>query len=164
MLTKITDFGVARLLDPKAKTKKATDMLPGTKDFMPPEFFSKSCQYDAKVDVFSFGCVIISVISHQWPSPEEGKVLKDGKFVTIDEFDRRAYLMNDFNEQEKATFITVIRECLQDMAKERFDSSQLVEEMNRTCTKLKVDGITSRLEEQKVRNDLWCFNMNMSLV
>ena len=41
-------------------------------EFMPPEVLSdEPVQYGAEVDMFSFGCVMLHTLSHQWPTPSQ---------------------------------------------------------------------------------------------
>ena len=40
--------------------------------FMPPKVLSdEPVEYGVEVDVFSFGCVMIHTLSHQWPTPSQ---------------------------------------------------------------------------------------------
>ena len=150
ILTKITDFGVARALDSETKIRKATGILPGTEHFMPPECFDHSCRYDAKLDVFSFGCVMISTLAHKWPTPGPIKVLKNKRYVSVSEFERRVHLLNEFARKEKAYFQPIIKECLNDIAAERVKSTVLVEHMTQCMKEYNVGSVTDRVKDLKV--------------
>ena len=44
---------------------------PGTAHFMPPEALAEdvtNIRYGKKLDVFSFGCVTLHTLPHQWPT------------------------------------------------------------------------------------------------
>ena len=66
---KITDLGVAKVI--KGENKKTMTKLPGTPDFMPPEALSKKPLYGPSLDVFSYGGVILNVITQLWPEPTD---------------------------------------------------------------------------------------------
>ena len=67
------DLGNACLVDSTRQSQ--TTKAPGTVDFMPPEALAasgSSCyKYERKLEVFSFGCVMLHTLSHQWPTPSE---------------------------------------------------------------------------------------------
>ena len=87
LTAKIADLGSACVLDRPGgwatETKLTVD--PGTTDFMPPEALEDPPKYTVSVDVFSFGCVIIHVCTHKWPTP----IGKTAQGKIISEFERR---------------------------------------------------------------------------
>ena len=66
---KITDFGMARLfsLDKKALLTEN----PGTNVYMPPEASGNNSNYDISIDCFSFGVLVIQIVTLLYPSPTE---------------------------------------------------------------------------------------------
>ena len=84
---KIADLGSARVLDRPGGWASETklSLQPGTTDFMPPEALEDPPKYTVSVDVFSFGCVIIHLCTHKWPTLF-GKTAQ-GKIIS--EFERR---------------------------------------------------------------------------
>ena len=83
---KIADLGSARVLDRPGGWDPCTKLTvqPGTLDFMPPETLKCPPEYIVSVDVFSFGCVIIHLDTHVWPSPIP---VPKGQFIS--EIERR---------------------------------------------------------------------------
>jgi serine/threonine protein kinase len=70
-IPKITDFGIARLLDGD-KLKQTITHVRGTLGYLAPEWFSSERKVDSKVDVFSFGVVLLEMIccrKHPPPPP-----------------------------------------------------------------------------------------------
>ena len=64
---KISDLGVCRLLDP-VKSRCLT-VVPGNPVVMPPEAFINDQLYDRKLDIFSYGCLILHIFTQEWPIP-----------------------------------------------------------------------------------------------
>ena len=80
MTAKIFDLGVAKILnlDPKDRIMTTT---PGTPIYMPPEVMKLNPKYNTSIDVFSYGILIIHVLSGSLPEPqvEPTQVTKGGK-------------------------------------------------------------------------------------
>ena len=64
---KVTDFGLTRVA---ADSRMATKSAAGTPTFMPPEALSIEPRHDSKLDVFSFGNLILFTTTHKWPMPD----------------------------------------------------------------------------------------------
>ena len=62
---KIADFGSARVLDRPGGWNSAAKLTktPGIVIFMPPETWESPLCYTTAVDIFSFGCVIIYLVT-----------------------------------------------------------------------------------------------------
>ena len=75
---KISDLGVSRM----ANTFKRQQFTkaPGNCIVMPPEATKDSPSYDHKLDVFSYGCLILHVFTHQWSEPTDQYVPNTGWF------------------------------------------------------------------------------------
>ena len=110
MCAKIADLGSARELDIAGgwNYKTSLTMQPGTPDFMPPETLEDPPRYTVSVDVFSFGCVIIHLIAHQWPRVI-GKAVK-GKLIS--EYERRKKIISIMGESHY--LIRLVKMCLED--------------------------------------------------
>ena len=71
-VAKIGDLGVARAIQAGGRLVKKNAKLteaPGTPAFMPPEAIGSNPVYDATLDVFSFGGLVLFVITEEWPEP-----------------------------------------------------------------------------------------------
>jgi len=86
---KIADFGVAKVMSNHSKLTSQT-MNRGTEHFMPPEVFSEHAHYGKPVDVFSLACVILHIMSHQWPKPKHATEYVDEELIALTEDKRRA--------------------------------------------------------------------------
>ena len=132
LCAKIADLGSARVLNKPGGWNTALQQLtaqPGTQDFMPPEALEDPPRYDLSVDVFSFGCVIIHFMTHQWPRPS-GQSL-NGKLIS--EFERRRKLIEKMGHTHP--LLSVVESCLQDAANGRPSSKQVLEHLQSVVNK-----------------------------
>ena len=65
---KVTDFGMARLGEIHPQIMTFTKCL-GTDVYMPPEAVKEDPVYTEKIDCFSFGVVVIQILTRQYPAP-----------------------------------------------------------------------------------------------
>ena len=73
MTAKISDLGMAKHLFPTSLNQKMTE-TPGNANYMPPETKVPNPRYDTKVDVFSYGVLMIHLFTAQWPDRTTHKV------------------------------------------------------------------------------------------
>ena len=67
---KVTDFGMASLRDQNPRATQLTfTMCPGTDVYMPPEAVKDKPEYTEKIDCFSFGVIIVQIVTRQFPKP-----------------------------------------------------------------------------------------------
>ena len=65
---KITDFGMSKLAIVNPRMTALT-LCPGNLLYMSPEALDEAKSYTAKLDVFSFGVLIIQILTRQFPNP-----------------------------------------------------------------------------------------------
>ena len=124
---KVTDFGMTRALDPSKMTRKSS--VKGTQAFMAPEALVEPPKYDEKLDVFSYGNVIVTTVTHQWPNPGPYNRVKGGKLVAVSELQRRQQYIDQFSQEEGALLLPTVRSCLENRPNQRPTSIQLVNQM-----------------------------------
>ena len=66
---KVTDFGMARLDDFTNKSRQTCTMCPGTEVYMAPETIQEDPVYTERIDCFSFGVIIVQILTQQFPKP-----------------------------------------------------------------------------------------------
>ena len=123
---KVADVGVSRTLHGNSRLSNVAESMmtqcPGTLSYMPPEALCAEPRYDAALDSFSFGVLMMATVVGREPSdsvlfsPRE--VLKeDGSKRVIPELERRT---NDFNAIARDHPLRdVIRQCLENDPKNR---------------------------------------------
>ena len=68
---KVSDFGISRLIDNERFDKTLSTLAPGTKGYMPPESWISHSKYNEKFDIFSFGVLVVQIITTLPPSPSD---------------------------------------------------------------------------------------------
>lgn len=125
---KLSDFGMIRTIFRSSLTRMSS--VKGTPVFMPPEALNEPPRYDEKLDVFSYGCVIISTLLHtKAPIPTGPTKMVDGQLSAVSECDRRKHHMEQFTAVEKNVFLHMVEKCLEFDPTKRPSSSSLVQEM-----------------------------------
>ena len=128
-VTKLTDFGMSRAIDPSGISRKSS--VKGTLAFMSPEALQTPPRYNEKLDVFSFGNIILSTVTHEWPEPCLPTQYKGDHLIGLDEFQRRERYAEMLTAQEKQLFLPTVRQCLENRPDKRPSSVMLVQEFRR---------------------------------
>ena len=151
-VTKVSDFGMSRAINPSALSRKSS--IKGTQAFMaPPEALHVPPRYNEKLDVFSFGNVVISTLTHEWPNPGPPTEYEGDVFVAVTELQRREHYVVKFTAQEKQLFLPIVRQCLENRPDKRPSSVMLVQELRRIESALLRGGhVAAPIEQQLSAN------------
>ena len=131
LTAKIADLGVAKVVDPDGS--KSQTIAPGTLCFLPPEVFpgAAKSRYGKPIDVFSLGCIMIHVATHEWPIPlsatQYNSQLK--RKVALLEVDRRKSYLDQI--QELPELKALIENCLDDGPEMRPDITKMVNDLGK---------------------------------
>ena len=127
---KITDLGVAKVM--QVDNKSSMTKIPGTPDFMPPEALTKRPVYGPPLDVFSYGGVVLNVITQQWPEPTDREQLNTytRKYELVSEVARRQNYLNMFTEST-TSLKPLVMACLHDDCRHRPEIGQVSAEIKR---------------------------------
>ena len=110
---RLADFGQAVIYDPNSK--KSLPANPGNIHHMPPE---ASATYSTKLDVFSFGCVVIHTVTQEFPLPNCDMYVETsniGSYKKLSEVDRRSALIEKLKcDPNGGQLCKTVVECLQD--------------------------------------------------
>ena len=111
---KLADFGRAGFC------QDAIKYLPEVSDHLPPEvlkLYPKS-SYSTKMDIFSFGCVVIHTYTQEYPTPDCDQYVKTaeaGKYKHYSEIERRSACLKKFNDKYNSIKLhSMVLKCLQD--------------------------------------------------
>ena len=120
MVAKIADFGVARIFNPF--TRHDLTKGPGNPCYMPPEANSESAEYNNKLDIFSYGIILLFTITQLFPKtllpPTYSSKEVPKKLLPRSEVERReeyftiAYDILDGTKPE-SKLLKLCEECLQ---------------------------------------------------
>ena len=93
---KITDFGMSKLATGNPRMTALT-LCPGNLLYMSPEALDEAKSYTAKLDIFSFGVIVIQILTRQFPNPTD-------RFQTIHErrYDKEVRLVVPETERRQA--------------------------------------------------------------
>ena len=117
-IAKISSLGVSTMVD-TFKRQKLTK-APGNAVVMPPEALKDNPSYDHKLDVFSYGCLILHVFTHRWPEPTAQYVpdtQHPGKHILIPEWSRRTEYTTAISSDNP--FFSFAKSCLDNDPKKR---------------------------------------------
>ena len=150
---KVSDFGMAKLMDARQSHVLQLTQCPGTYVYMPPEALRSPPIYTAKLDVFSVGVVLIQVITGCFPSPGNAKrTVTDSRHGTVEvpipERERRAGDLAGIPDGHP--LLGTILDCLADFQVNRLTSKDLCHRMiyYKSCPEYKD---SNSLEERRMK-------------
>ena len=151
-LTKLTDFGMTRAIDAASLTRSSS--IKGTPGFVAPEALRYPLRYGDKLDVFAYGNVIITVIAHQWPTPQlmgEGEPLVE----IVSEFQLREHHFEQFSKEETKAFRGITKLCLENQEEMRPTSTMLLAEMKKIEVTVLESGMSAETEANNIQLAMW---------
>ena len=141
MAAKISDLGVAKILQINPAEMSHMTQTPGTQSYMAPETLRPNPRYDIEVDVFSFGVMLVHVLSGQWPMPNEATQVdpqNPAHVIGLSEVERRAEYLNVIghpsDNEEGHPLMPLIERCLSNSPNLRPNASELVDAMSDAAT------------------------------
>ena len=128
MSAKISDLGVARMLNLTPLQVSRMTETPGTPAYMPPEVMQANPKYDTSVDEFSYGILMIHVFSGRWPEPQEGQTrIENGQLVPVTEAERREVFLRAIGNDHP--LMDLIMRCINNDSSRRAHASEIVERL-----------------------------------
>ena len=96
-LAKVTDFGMARLRKGnRGATPSTNTTCPGTDVYMPPEAVDERAVYTEKSDCFSFGVIVLQILTRLFPKPGDRIVtINDPRYPRPIKMNRRSMRKRD---------------------------------------------------------------------
>ena len=124
MTAKISDLGVARILNLTPLQVSRMTQTPGTPAYMPPEVMVANPKYDTSVDEFSYGILMIHLFSGQWPEPQAGPNRTErGKLIPVSEAERRETLLQAIGNDHP--LMDLIHKCINNDPQLRAHTSEI---------------------------------------
>ncbi len=127
MVAKIGDLGIARILELSSRRKSNSLSPPppqGSAAYMPPEVLTPTPSYSTKVDSFSFGVLIVHLVSQTCPVPEDTtRVVAGGKSTVVTEAARRQKYLDLMGMEH--CLLPLVLQCLQNDAHLRPEAADI---------------------------------------
>ena len=79
--------------------------------------------------MFSFGNIIISTLTHEWPNPGPPNQCQGDQIIGLSELQRRERYIAAFTAQERQLFLPIVHQCLENRPDKRPSSVMLVREL-----------------------------------
>ena len=128
MTAKISDLGVARILNLTPLQVSCMTQTPGTPAYMPPEVMVANPKYDTSVDEFSYGIMMIHMFSGRWPEPQVGpNRTEQGRLIPVTEAERREVFLRAIGNDHP--LMDLILKCIHNHPQSRPHASEIVERL-----------------------------------
>ena len=133
MTAKISDLGMAKLLFTASQNKKMTE-TPGNPYYMPPETMLTNPRYGSKVDVFSFGVLMVYLFSGELPTPTAATIVDpqdESRVIPQTEADRRQEKLDVIGGDHP--LMTLILRCLHNSPAYRPEAVEILTQVSRVA-------------------------------
>ena len=138
LTAKISDLGVARILNMSPIQVSRMTQIPGTPAYMPPEVMLANPSYNSSVDVFSLGIMMIHVFCGKWPEPQVGQIhLKDGKMIPVSEAERRDVFLDGIGRGHSLMGLILL--CINNDPQLRPSTDHIVKQLAKMANKFGSD-------------------------
>ena len=129
MTAKISDLGVAKILNLTPLQISCMTQTPGTPAYMPPEVMIANPKYDTSVDEFSYGILMIHMFSGRWPEPQIGQIHTelDGRMIPVSEAERREVFLQAIGKDHP--LMDLILKCIHNHPQARAHASEIVKRL-----------------------------------
>ena len=129
MTAKISDLGVARILNLTALQVSRLTGTPGTPAYMLPEVMVANPRYDTCVDEFSYGILMIHMFSGSWPEPQVGpnRTEADGTMTPVSEAERREIFLRAIGSDHP--LMDLILNCIHNHPQARIHAKEIVKQL-----------------------------------
>ena len=148
MNAKLSDLGVAKILNltPARMTQMTQTKAPGTPCYMPPEALTAKPKYTTKIDIYSYGVLIIHTLCGRWPFPGVAfhpDPQNPDAIIPVSEVERRAEYLQEIGNGHP--LVAVIHQCLSNIPARRPETQTLLDQVNTILSTLP-QQFTNRVE------------------
>ena len=163
---KITDFGMSKLATVNPRMTALT-LCPGNVLYMSPEALDEAKTYTAKLDIFSFGVIVMQILTRQFPNPTDRF-----RLMYASEFDQEVRVLVPETERREAhlklipdthSLKPLALQCLKKEERQRpsalqlserlselKQSSQYTESMHQTQSSSDIQQLQQQLRGQRI--------------
>ena len=130
---KVTDFGMSKLATVNPRMTALT-LCPGNVLYMSPEALDEAKSYTDKLDVFSFGVLVIQILTRQFPDPTDRfRTVQDTRYdeevrLVVPETQRRHVHLQLISDTHPLKPLAL--QCLKKKERERPSAQQLSERLS----------------------------------
>ena len=127
MTAKISDLGVAKILNMTPARMSQLTKFPGTPPYMPPEALEENPEYSTKLDCFSMGVMILHVLCGSWPIPSKPTRVDPRnrkRVIGLTEVERREKYFQQVRGDHP--LVELIRGCLDNDPPQRPDAVRIL--------------------------------------
>ena len=163
MVAKISDLGVARIIDIQPGRLEATlTRAPGTAVYMPPEVMDLNPTYDTRLDIFSFGNLSMYTLTQVFPELTAPTYFgPNGKLVARTEVERRMKYILQLRQKfgHEHPLVQMTEQCLhnnpearppiQELQRKLKEARATVPDQYGLMTKLEMIQLLGRQMEEK---------------
>ena len=144
MAAKISDLGVARILNLTPLQVSRMTQAPGTPAYMPPEVMVANPKYDTSVDEFSYGILMIHMFSGRWPEPQVGpNRTEQGRLIPVTEAERREVFLRAIGNDHP--LMDLIQRCITNDTQLRPHAREIVGQLGEVASQFPT-SFANRLE------------------
>ena len=154
LCARIGDFGQVKDF---RSLKQKLSHLPGDFPHIPPEADNDDPKYTFKLDIFSFGCVVIHVIINETPEPSverhRNQPEGSGNYIEITEVERRKDHIKKITDRKLHKIHEIVKKCLQNNPDDRptaFDLLPEIQECKETQTKTKESILAEKKKAERI--------------
>ena len=132
---KVSDFGMSKIIDVSGTSSRhSLTQVPGTHVYMPPEAFLEPPDYSNKIDCFSFGPLIIQLLTAKFPDPGPRFTMVADlhspvgvvQVPVLEEERRRSHIALI---ESSHPLLSIAKECLKYKSSERPTAQQLCQQL-----------------------------------
>ena len=146
MMAKISDLGVAKMLDLSHTQMYTMTTGPGTPCYMPPEALEENAYYNCKVDAFSCGVLMVHLFSGQWPIPTKPVIVDpqdDSQVIPQTEADRRQEKLDAIGSDHP--LMNLILDCLHNSPTRRPEAVEILRQVSRVAAQFLSSSVNNKV-------------------
>ena len=129
LTAKISDLGISKILNLSPLQKSRRTQNYGTSAYMPPEVNVANPVYAISIDEFSYGIIMIHLLSTKCPEPELPPSIctEDGELIPFTEAKRREKFLNMIGANHP--LMELIKRCISNSPKKRAHAGDIVQQL-----------------------------------